>query len=640
MHRAWFFAFGLWWSLFARVAHAGDPAPPLDLAPVTVPLPSSADEPTTSSPHKRDPSGVVTVLPTRPGEAKDAADLLTTSPGAVIQDAGGAGQRKSLSLRGAAPNAVLVLLDGVPLTGPGGAVDLSRIPTAALERLEVLRGGTSARYGPGAMGGVVNLVTKTPTDGARVFAEASHGSFVTSRLVAGATGAVFGGEGLVLLHGLRSQGDFWFQYNPRAAFAGPVETLQRLNNQALQGGGLLRYRTRAAGTTYDALLEGTAEGRGLAGTVQNPTADSYQFTQRGTASVRAVHPFADNGELSVFGWGRVDHSTLRGSYFGDGTTPYEQLESAAGAEVVGTRLVAQRHGLTGLVSAGADFLREPTAKNPKWGRLGVMVADEVLFDSQWALGGAVRLDVAGPFVVVSPKLGLTGPLSPHLELKANVGLASRPPGFWELYVMQGSLMPNPDLRPERAFTGDVSLSYKRERGAVSVTGYGSYFQDLISYEYYPPALARPYNFQAAAVAGAEVEASAKPWSWFEASAAYTFMASFNLKDDPRYYLKSLPNRPAHRFSARLTAGVPVLTGRAEVVVQSTQFVNRTETLSLPARAFVNVGIASTPWKDPAITVSVEVKNVLNVQTQDLDGYPLPPRAAFVSVAFAYDAHQK
>jgi iron complex outermembrane receptor protein len=58
---------------------------------------------------------------------------------------------------------------------------------------------------------------------------------------------------------------------------------------------------------------------------------------------------------------------------------------------------------------------------------------------------------------------------------------------------------------------------------------------------------------------------------------------------------------------------------------------------LPARAFVNVGIASTPWKNPRVTVAFDVKNVLDVQSQDLDGYPLPPRAAFLSVAIAWDA---
>lgn len=65
-----------------------------------------------------------------------------------MQDQGGAGQRKTLSLRGASPNAVLVLLDGVPLNGPGNAVDLSRLPVAMLERLEVMGGAGSRHHDP------------------------------------------------------------------------------------------------------------------------------------------------------------------------------------------------------------------------------------------------------------------------------------------------------------------------------------------------------------------------------------------------------------------------------------------------------------------------------------------------------------
>lgn len=622
------------WSLVS----AAEPPMPIELAPVDVPLPPRQLEATPSSPLKRDPTGAITVLPIRPAQAQDAAAVLAESPGAVIQDSGGAGQRKTLSLRGAAPNAVLVLLDGVPLTGPGGSMDLSRIPTAALDRVEVLRGATGARYGPGAMGGVVNLVTKTP-DGSKLFGAASHGSFATTQLSLGGSASLLGGDGLLLLHGLRSQGDYTFGYNQTPSLTGSqLTTLRRENNQALRGGGLFRYRTHLKATSLDAVLEGTTEQRGLAGTVQNPTVDATQSTTRGTASVRTLHGLDGNGELSVLGWGRLDGTTLRGSFFGPG---YQQLESAVGAEVVATRLVAERHGVTGLISGGGEFLSEPSGQNPRWRRLGLMLADEVLFfDGALAVTGVVRFDLAGPFAVFSPKLGLSLQLPLGFELKGNVGQASRPPGFFELYVVQGTLSPNPSLRPERALTADVTVSTKHERWAAGVTAFGSLYEDLISYEYYPPGLAKPYNFQAARVGGLEVEASAAPVSWLSGTLAYTFMASQNLKDDPRYYLKQLPNRPAHRVSARIVAGLPFFSVHGEVLAQSAQFLNRTETLGLPARAFVNAGIASTPWKNPALTVSIDVKNLLDVQTQDLDGYPLPPRAAFVSLAFAWDAEKK
>jgi iron complex outermembrane receptor protein len=609
------------------------------LPTVDVPLTEEANaEPLPTSPTVRDPSATLTTrdATTARAEAKDASELVTTTPGAVVQDSGGAGQRKTLSLRGAAPNAVLVLLDGVPLAGPGAAMDLSRIPTSALERLEVLRGGASARYGPGAMGGVVNLVTRTPDGRARVFADVTQGSFVTTQLSAGGVMQLFGGDGLVLLHGLRSEGTFDFRYDDQPAFPGnALTTLTRTNNQALQGGGLARFRKRIGATQVDFLGEGTVEGRGLAGPVQNPSASASQQTGRGTFSARTQTALESGGTLSTLGWARLEDTTLSGTFFGAGT--YRQFEASAGVEAVYARLFGGRHGVTALLSGGGDWLREPTNTNPAWGRFAAMAADEVLFfDGALAVNGSARVDVAGRFVVVSPKLGAVVELPKGFSVRANAGQASRPPGFTELYVVQGTLLPNAELRPERALTADLGAAWTHRRAKLSATGFVSLYEDLISYEYYPPNLARPYNFQAARVAGLEVEGTVTPWKWLEASASYTFLDTQNLKDDPRYYLKSLPFRPRHRVHGRVSGGVDWLRARAEVLFQSEQFTNRTETLVLPARALVNVGLTVTPWKDPQVTVSAELKNVLDVQAQDLDGYPLPPRAFFVTVGFAWE----
>ncbi|MCA2977371.1 MAG: TonB-dependent receptor [Myxococcaceae bacterium] len=622
------------WSAEAR-AEAPDAGAALSLPPVRVTGPGEA--PAASSPLVRDPGALTTVVPARgrAGEVKDASELVAASPGAVVQDQGGAGQRKTLSLRGASPNGVLVLLDGVPLNAPGNAVDLSRLPVAMLDRVEVLRGAGS-RYGPGAMGGVVNLVTRAPGPGARVFADVSQGSFWTTTASLGGATTLAGGDALALVHGLRSDGDFTYRWDDKPALAGNEwPQAVRQNNAALQGGGLVRWRRAFGATRLDVLAEGLFERRGLAGPVQNPTVDAAQQTGRGTVSARAVTAFDDGGELQVLGFGRLDATLLRGSPFG--LAPLSQLETSAGAEAVYTRRALGRHRLTGLLSGGGDFLREPTGLNPAWGRLGAMVGDEVsFFDGRLLVDGSARVDVAGPFVVLSPKLAVTALLPRGFELRASGGQAARPPGFQELYVVQGTLLPNPELRPERGLLADVSAAWRASGAAVQVTGFAGLYENLIAYELYPPTLARPYNFAAASVMGAEVEGALTPAPWLEAQASYTFMATQNLKDDPRYYLKALPYRPRHRVTGRVVAGPDWLRARAEVLVQSEQFVNRTEAVALPARAFVNVGIAAMPWKNPRVTLAFDVKNVLDVQSQDVDGYPLPPRAAFLSLGVAVE----
>lgn len=77
---------------------------------------------------------------------------------------------QGVTLRGIAPSGAsrtLVLLDGIPLNDAfGGWVYWSRVPQASLERVEVVRGGSSSVWGSDALGGVLNLITARPTGGA------------------------------------------------------------------------------------------------------------------------------------------------------------------------------------------------------------------------------------------------------------------------------------------------------------------------------------------------------------------------------------------------------------------------------------------------------------------------------------------
>lgn len=90
-----------------------------------------------------------------------------------------------VSLRGAGASGAsrtLVLQDGVPLNDAfGGWVYWDRVPRTALERIEVVRGGTSDLYGSDALSGVINLLTRTPTS-RHVKVEGSYGNRDTGEI--------------------------------------------------------------------------------------------------------------------------------------------------------------------------------------------------------------------------------------------------------------------------------------------------------------------------------------------------------------------------------------------------------------------------------------------------------------------------
>ncbi|HEX4346534.1 MAG TPA: TonB-dependent receptor [Vicinamibacterales bacterium] len=88
------------------------------------------------------------------------ADLLRTTPGAMVVHTGAPGGVTSLFVRGGESNYNKVLIDGIPVNEPGGTFNFSNVTTDNLERLEIVRGAQSALFGSDAMASVVQLITK------------------------------------------------------------------------------------------------------------------------------------------------------------------------------------------------------------------------------------------------------------------------------------------------------------------------------------------------------------------------------------------------------------------------------------------------------------------------------------------------
>ncbi|NOK35683.1 TonB-dependent receptor [Corallococcus exercitus] len=649
----------MWRSLLARtvvglvlsfqgLARAGQETP----APDEPPLPEfvlptveviGKDVPQTpvDSAQRRDPTGAITVIDARErvGEARDTAELLSGSASLVVQDSGGYGQSKSLVVRGASSNGVLVFLDGIPLNGAGGVADLSLIPVALLERMEILRGAAGARYGAGGLGGAVNLVTRAPSSRLLSSGEVTYGSFDTVMAHVAASGALLDGQALVLLHGGRSQGDYSYRVDELPALDdNPLTQEVRTRNDARGGGALLKYRYGLdGGGRVDVLAELSLEDRALAGTVQNPTVSRRQDQTRLSLGARWGRPFGDTGEGSARGFFRRDWLDVTG-----GTTGVDsgaQHYTVGGVEVEGRAVLGPNALAVTLAGSSESVTQAVGGQAASWWRASVMAMDELsLFSERVKLVPSLRVERVGHYSLLSPKLGASVDLGRGFGVRANVGQSHRAPSFLELYIRQGLLLPNPELKPERALSVDAAALWHDDVWNVTAGGFAAVYENLIAYELYPPMLAKPYNFAAARVWGAEVEVEARPRAWLTATSSYAWTRTQNRYGDPRYFGKELPYRPRHKWVGRLRVGPDWLNGRTEVLVQSAQLINRVgeARLSLPSRTWVSVGASSTFLHKPDLTVSFDVKNLLDARTADYTGMPLPGRAAYVTFAVALD----
>lgn len=82
-------------------------------------------------------------------------------PGVQVTQTGRLGGTTALYVRGGNSDANKVLIDGIPMNDIGGAVEFADISSAAVNRVEVLRGPNSSAYGADAMAGVVSLTTRS-----------------------------------------------------------------------------------------------------------------------------------------------------------------------------------------------------------------------------------------------------------------------------------------------------------------------------------------------------------------------------------------------------------------------------------------------------------------------------------------------
>ncbi|MCH1924255.1 FepA family TonB-dependent siderophore receptor [Shewanella sp. C32] len=109
--------------------------------------------------------------------ANDLADIIRKMPGVNLTGNSASGQygnNRQIDLRGMGPENTLILIDGKPVSsrnsvrmGRSGERnsrgDTNWVPVDAVESIEILRGPAAARYGSGASGGVVNIITKAPS---------------------------------------------------------------------------------------------------------------------------------------------------------------------------------------------------------------------------------------------------------------------------------------------------------------------------------------------------------------------------------------------------------------------------------------------------------------------------------------------
>ena len=468
-------------------------------------------------------------------------------PGLGVTATGGRGGQTAVFARGGESDFSLVMIDGVRVNGFGGSYDFAHLPVGDIERIEVVRGPQSAVYGSGAVGSVVQIVTRQGGP-ARAGGVIEGGSFGTSRVSVNTSGsanalgwgAAFeqldtdGQNGTTTASGERLSNDDYLRrdLSLNGQWNGTEGTAIRST---------FRYGTNERGFPgpWGSDPGGTYSG---VDTVSRGTNDNQIF------SVGVTQRLGSNIDQQV----DVSHTktdNLLNSPFGESTSFSRRLTVRARTDATLRPGVVATAGLDlQREEAGSAFITDSSFTEIPIERRIFAYFGELRFDPtpRLSVTGGVRVDHIrlnalagdgfgrptfndGTEVSANPKVSLGWYVRPAdvtddwTRLRVTAGTGIRPPGAFEI-----AFTDNPALKPERTRSFDVGLEQALASGHVVVeaTAFFNRYDNLIvsvGQSFQDASQFRTDNLDNSRARGLELAATARTAQGFEARVTYTWL---------------------------------------------------------------------------------------------------------------------
>ena len=498
------------------------------------------------------------------------------------------GRAQYLSLGGLSPQRTLVLLDGVRINPDGGAADLSTVSLSSIERIEVYTSGAAARFGDGALGGAVNIISRRTEHERNNVASLTSavGSYSQTR------------ESLQLsrndLTGLQLLGNYEYGFSRNDyAFVHPYLGEQhRANNFS-------RLASYFVTLGYDHLRPLTLGARhfdshhGIPGAIlqETPTASARHVNTQFTANFAtpALRFVGSYRELTQHYRDAQSVSRYDKNY----------LQVARQLDLEKWWSLRQRFD----VALGGQYLSEnffnddrlrPQSSLPRISRkTSAVFGRGKLRQNVWLLQSdcslAYRLDHVDGRSYGSPHLALSLSFDKHIDadVAANYAESFRLPSidalFWSNDVFA---IGNPDLQPERARSRDVQLSVALKGRVIVTVQVRRFVNDvdgMIFWRQRFDGKYTPVNLARARIDGTETSLTVST-SNQRLSAQYhrTTQKPVNLSRAENYYGLIIPFQPDHSERASLTLRLWRCKFEYAYGLTGARFIREANTKSLPA----------------------------------------------------------
>lgn len=466
--------------------------------------------------------------------ARDVAELLQREGGVYVTPVAGRGT--SIEIQGLSSDQVLILVDGRRMIGRiNGAIDLTRLRLDSVERIEIVKGPTSALYGADALGGVVNIITRRGR-GENTLAITARADNLHNGEISG-----HGDFSAGPVDGTLSGG--WLRIQPYDLDARrPGTDGIEGDSRYFSGNALWQAAPGASVDFYGAYsLDDTLRtDGGIGGNALYDTRKRIEEVRVGAAPQFAL---GQDTTLSVDTYyNRYYDQYLQIQQANEDNVTYEKTTNqlySAGAQVDHTM---GDHQLT----AGGEFQYEQLEAD-RLSSAGERDRESVYLQDQWQLGNAtlvpgLRYDRDSQFgSQVSPKLALRYQVSDEIILRAGYGRGYRAPDFKQLllrfdnpaigYRVEG----NPELQPERGSGLNAGVVWLPDpRLDFSTTVFANRVNDLIDIVQVSagnPIIYSYRNVESALLQGVDAQLRLRPLTGLELGLGYGWLDAKDRQTD-------------------------------------------------------------------------------------------------------------
>jgi vitamin B12 transporter len=576
---------------------------------------------------------------------KDLSDILIRQAGIYVHDNGPFGAQKSISIRGSESAQVVVLLNGIRLNDSRqGGTNLANIPVDSIERIEIVRGGTSALYGSDAVGGVVNIITKKEADNKLVL-RVENGSYIPQKAVKVYEGPVEEEEAAQISDLFDTQ-IVSMQFSRKVNNVNVVTagSFTRANNAFIWEDTAYGKRKRInadfiGGDIYTGVMFPLQNGQlDMAGTFvyndlgapgETDPASPYFSTdanQQNTSMIAHIRYTTAEFFSEYLSCDTKVFYKYSGLDFEDPPTPMSSHTlNTVGLDVVQELSAFNFFSLIYGTNILYDTVDSTEVKKKDRFSGGFFLETPLYFFPRFTITPALRYDIYSDFPnSLNFKLSGVYNLSSSTSLKASVAKSYRAPTFNDLYWPEDLWSKgNPDLDPETGYSLEIGLSTIRDKLQFDIYGFARYMINNIAWA--SDTKWTPTNIGSSFYPGFELNGDLNFLNNFWLNANYTFIYSYLLKGTSGRYTLSDDIRVRYTPVHSLTAGVEYRDGvnlaRLEGEFVGKQYEDEANTKVIDSYFVLNAHFKRVLTNKLSLLLSVD--NILNNYYESVYDYIMP-----------------